>query len=131
HPPSSGTPALSVARMQPGILCRLVLDFAALHPGYPLLFLSPSPTRGLLHDSLGTRKTERLLSSLPSWEGARGRGYPAAWHPHPSPLPSREREKPALFVLLYKSVVHLAHIARKYPRMTSPNKGTPPEARQA
>ena len=40
------------------------------------------------------------MSSLPLWEGVRGRGHPAALHPHPGPLPSRERENPRFIVLV-------------------------------
>src|SRR5262249_48842983 len=72
HPPKAGPPPGRTFIHQP-----------------PLMWFA---RRSLLHDSLGSVGKECLFSSLPLWEGARGRGYPAALHPHPGPLPPRERE---------------------------------------
>src|SRR5262249_52893708 len=93
------------------------LDSAALHPGYvpngkrPLVSSLPSC---LLHDSLGSVGERELVSSLPLWAGARGRGYPAPWHPLASPLPSREREtrEDWYLVRLYFQAITFCQLAR-------------------
>src|SRR5215510_9997346 len=61
---------------------------------------------------------ERAIFFPPSPGGREleGGGFAAAWHPHPGPLPSRERENPP-FLVLFPKVSCTQHKREKEPKV--------------